>query len=839
MTVTMLSEEANGSSSTTSSTECCPLCYEEMVECGPHQIRWLRCCGEAVCRECAIELYENEDCCPKCFESVATTGEEVEAWVESLSSRRQQQQQPSDSADGGEDLDAPAAAELDGARALLSKRTDSLMTGRMLCRIESVNLKKNSSADLSPETLRRVFEIENARIPLSDALSLASKARERFAKEPNVLDLEIPLLCVGDLHGQFEDLLTVLHGEGRDGGLVRARRQVGAFLDGGRKKGALLFLGDYVDRGSRGCEVFLYLLSLKLAHPDVVHLVRGNHESRSLTGHFGFRSECRRKYGMTLYHEICRVFESLPLAARCKGAEYGDVLCCHGGIGPSFLTVQDLQQIDRFVEPPDHGPLCDLLWADPKRPRPEDDDDEEDSSSSSSGALFEPNPTRGCSYVFTAEATSRFLRANNLAAIVRAHEVQEFGFAKDFCYIADEDEEDDGVGSTKSCGGGRRAKIAPVTTVFSAPNYCGKYGNDAAVLVLGKDRAEPVVFDAAPKEEETEEEVEVSDDEDEGDDDKESDVLRRAYRMCPYMPSSFRAIVECAKEMLDDDAVLVKKVAVARSSSLFSLPPPPSSSLPRSRSAGGLSSAHSKKQVVQPTLDVEVPETATSKWSLTAIVRTRSRLRGRLPKKSKRFSAALNGDMFNEMAPSAVVQRLRRTSCPQIAAFLAKTSFVDSGKSGKNTILDAQTNKITHFEELVEVRDELRASRRAGGTESRSVAAAADTLRTTPQYSVPSPPSPTLASPPPEIAEEGFSDQEVYALRLIFSLFDIDGSGSISREELASYAEEVDECISPNDISVCLAALDSDEDNEISLDDWVKFAAKLKAAWQLLDSDQK
>jgi serine/threonine-protein phosphatase 2B catalytic subunit len=59
----------------------------------------------------------------------------------------------------------------------------------------------------------------------------------------------------------------------------------------------------------------------------------------------------------------------------------------------------------------------DLLWSDPY----EEDDDPVDGE-------FLPNDLRGCSYFYTREAVSYFLRTNNLLSLIRAHEVQDDGF---------------------------------------------------------------------------------------------------------------------------------------------------------------------------------------------------------------------------------------------------------------------------------------------------------------------------------------------------------------------------------------------------------------------------
>ncbi|KAJ9453771.1 Calcineurin subunit A [Diplonema papillatum] len=262
-----------------------------------------------------------------------------------------------------------------------------------------------------------------------DVVKIVGEASALMRKEPNLLRLKDPLTVCGDIHGQFYDLCKLFE------------------IGGSPDDQQYLFLGDYVDRGCFGCEVVLYLMAAKICHPKTFYLLRGNHECAHLTSYFNFKSECLYKYNTHVYEKVLDCFMSLPLAAVLNNR----FLCVHGGLSPDVKTLDDINSIARFRDPPGSGPMCDLLWADPM-------EEEEDTSPE---LLYLHNDLRGCSYVFSYNAVCKFLSNNNLLSIIRAHEAQDEGYKL----------------YKKSPTG-----FPSVICIFSAPNYCDSYDNKAAII---------------------------------------------------------------------------------------------------------------------------------------------------------------------------------------------------------------------------------------------------------------------------------------------------------------------------------------------------------------------
>lgn len=218
---------------------------------------------------------------------------------------------------------------------------------------------------------------------------ICAKAREIFLLQPSLLELSPPVKVVGDVHGQYLDLIRVFT------------------KCGFPPLTNYLFLGDYVDRGKQSLETILLLLCYKIKYPENFFLLRGNHECANVTRVYGFYDECKRRCNIKTWKLFIDTFNTLPIAAIVAGK----IFCVHGGLSPVLNSMDEIRNIARPTDVPDFGLLNDLLWSDPADTMNEWEDNE-----------------RGVLYVFSKVAINKFLQKFGFDLVCRAHMVVEDGY---------------------------------------------------------------------------------------------------------------------------------------------------------------------------------------------------------------------------------------------------------------------------------------------------------------------------------------------------------------------------------------------------------------------------
>ncbi len=158
-------------------------------------------------------------------------------------------------------------------------------------------------------------------------------------------------LIIGDLHGDLKSLSTIL--------------KESAFIEKMKKtrQATLIFLGDYGDRGAYSVEVYFVVLSLKLAFPEQVILLRGNHEGPEdlmVSPHdLPLQFEYRFKDSSEAYLKTRKLFEYLSNAVYVSER----YLMVHGGVSPKISSLKDIAQASQ--RHPKETTLENLLWSDP------------------------------------------------------------------------------------------------------------------------------------------------------------------------------------------------------------------------------------------------------------------------------------------------------------------------------------------------------------------------------------------------------------------------------------------------------------------------------------------
>ncbi|RNA10034.1 serine threonine- phosphatase rdgC [Brachionus plicatilis] len=252
------------------------------------------------------------------------------------------------------------------------------------------------------------------------AVKIIDESIKLLKKLPNICEFSLnendECIVVGDLHGHFDDLLSILNRFNIPG-----------------KYYFFVFNGDWVDRGEKQIEVVLALLYSFVLYPNRVFLNRGNHEDRAQNSHMNYKP-CLKiatlkyfgKYGSFIYSKFDELFKNLPFATivnnKITKQRYFVV---HGGINDS-LNLKKIQLLDRTK----FGSICrpanlskdslefrylkdvvDMLWSDPQ--------------TASKGIGF--NNVRNIGKFYGSDVTKKFLSENNLNLIIRSHECKQKG----------------------------------------------------------------------------------------------------------------------------------------------------------------------------------------------------------------------------------------------------------------------------------------------------------------------------------------------------------------------------------------------------------------------------
>ncbi|MBO3802411.1 MAG: metallophosphoesterase [Candidatus Brockarchaeota archaeon] len=243
-----------------------------------------------------------------------------------------------------------------------------------------------------------------------EVTNLLQESLEAFRDERNLLRIgRGKTLFVGDTHGNFS----------------ATKEAFRAFSSGGFDR--IVFLGDYVDRGEEQLENANFVLSLRLAKPERVLLLRGNHETFSTNSRYGFRQAVAEKLPEGFFVLYNRAFSYLPLAA----VTWDGIFAVHGGIAEGLDSIGQIDGLPRGELEPTSDLVLQLLWNDP--------------SEEVDGFAF--NDQRGGFCYYGQGALAKFMDANGLRMLLRSHEVFLEGFKRFF--------------------GGK------LLSIFSSTGYCG------------------------------------------------------------------------------------------------------------------------------------------------------------------------------------------------------------------------------------------------------------------------------------------------------------------------------------------------------------------------------
>lgn len=284
--------------------------------------------------------------------------------------------------------------------------------------------------------------------------ALCEQVIKVLQNKPTVVKIKPPVKIFGSLHGQITDLLRFFEKYGMPD-------KHAGFGTSDIEAVGYVFLGNYIDRGTRSLEVICLLLALFLKHPHEIVLLRGAHEDKHINIGEGLANECEMrlkeniKKNKSVFAKLNEVFEYLPLACLINDK----VLCVPSGIGEHVVSIDQIMKIKKPIKI-DHSTqkptteqkiVFDLLWSDPVQNLEEEMNTINEQRS---------HIAKGTMVRFGVNRIKSFMLQNNLDILIRSHEPVRDGVEK--------------FGETN------------LYSVFSCSDYGGTHNNDGACLHFKK-----------------------------------------------------------------------------------------------------------------------------------------------------------------------------------------------------------------------------------------------------------------------------------------------------------------------------------------------------------------
>ena len=266
----------------------------------------------------------------------------------------------------------------------------------------------DDEAELKIAVLIRLFQdlyLERV-YPLSFPVPIIQKS---FRSTKNNQKPPATFFLVGDTHGSFMDVSKLIHFFITK---IRESETTG-------REVKIIFIGDFVDRGTWDIHNLLYIMAFNLKFPKNVLCLRGNHEEITICGNYGFGKRVIDKFSKMLFASFTNMFKDLPLISvfHCN---QGSVMCLHGGIpiienDDGSYEVPQLNTYkfnNRQIFLDNMDPITQqILWNDPIV----------DYNPQFHEKFF--NSRRGVGYMFGEEIFNEFCIKNHVDLLFRGHQV--------------------------------------------------------------------------------------------------------------------------------------------------------------------------------------------------------------------------------------------------------------------------------------------------------------------------------------------------------------------------------------------------------------------------------